>query len=97
MGRVKPTIGLVVAPTIVIASPIFGITTANKHVIATSTKVHTKFSFCVIDLVYPSSNSSTVSLHGSMHKGVAKIMPVRSKNCASIIQMFPSYGAFRMF
>jgi hypothetical protein len=45
MGRVKPTTGLVVAPTIVIASPIFGIITAHKQVIATRTKVHKKFSF----------------------------------------------------
>ena len=48
IGRQKPTIGLLVAPITVIASPMFGMTTAARKQADTMEKVHSRFSPRVI-------------------------------------------------
>ena len=48
IGKQKPTVGLLVAPITVIASPMFGMTTAAKKLTNTRVKVHNRFSPRVI-------------------------------------------------
>ena len=78
-GIMNPITGLIVLPTKVIASPIFGIAIARPILITISTKVQSKFYRFVI----PSSlynNSSIVSFDGRTQRGAAQITANKSEN-----------------
>lgn len=73
----NPIPEFVVAPSIVIASPMFGMASDSRKEMKTITKV--TITFCLVDNFYPGSkkSSSTVSLQGKIVRGVANKMTVR--------------------
>lgn len=77
IGSINPIPELVVAPRIVIASPMFGIARERKKL--TKTRIKVTNTFCLeLNLVSGSkNNSSIVSLHGRIVKGVANKITVR--------------------
>ena len=77
MGRMKPMPELVVAPKIVIASPMFGIASDKMKLIRIMIKVAN--AFCFVENFYSGArkSSSSVSLQGRMVSGVAKRITVR--------------------
>lgn len=77
MGSMNPIPEFVVAPRIVIASPIFGIANASMKLRSMIKKVTTAFCFGVNLYSAGSRSSSRVSLQGRMVKGVAKTTTVR--------------------
>ncbi len=73
----KPIPELVVAPSIVIASPILGITKERTKLIKVIKKVAMTF-YLLLSFVFSAKNSSSiVSLHGRSVKGVANKTTVR--------------------
>jgi hypothetical protein len=68
---------LVVAPSIVIASPIFGIARDNPKLINTITNVANAFYFVLSFYSGGRKSSSIVSLHGKIVKGVANRITVK--------------------
>lgn len=77
MGIKKPIPVFVVAPNIVITSPIFGIRIAIAKEIAVRMKVHRAFYLLLIFVFGGKKISSIVSLQGNKVSGVAKRITVR--------------------
>ena len=77
MGSKKPIPELVVAPSMVMASPMFGIAKDNPKLISTITNVAR--AFCLLESFYSGwrKSSSIVSLQGRIVNGVANRITVR--------------------
>jgi hypothetical protein len=80
IGRMNPIPELVVAPSIVIASPILGMARERTKLIKTSIKVQMTFYFPVNFCSGSKNNSSTVSLQGKIVNGVANRITVKIPN-----------------
>ena len=77
MGRRNPIPEFVVAPKIVMASPMLGIASDNPKLIRTITKVAKTFYLELSLWSGAKKSSSMVSLHGKMVSGVANRITVR--------------------
>ena len=83
----KPIIGFVVHPKMVIASPIPGIATANPKQNVDMIRVTIKF--CLVDMpVSGYTNSSYVSFEGNTHIGAAAKIANNSNITANFIAQF---------
>ena len=80
IGSIKPIAELVVAPKIVIASPILGMAKERLKLIRTMIKVTITFYLGVNFYSASRNTSSKVSLQGKIVRGVAKSTTVRIPN-----------------
>ena len=86
MGIKKPIPEFVVAPKIVIASPILGTNMAIAHEKATIPNVHKVF--CLkLNLSPFINNSSKLSLDGKTQNGAAKVTTISTPNRHILITM----------